>query len=42
MGVADPLDAIIEDLKALSPEKLKVAANFIGRLKGSGDEGGVG
>ena len=42
MGVADPLDAIIEDLKALSPEKLKMATDFISRLKGSGEEGGGG
>ena len=41
-GGESPLDAIIEDLKALSPEKLKMAADFISRLKGSGEEGGGG
>ena len=38
MGLVDALDAIIEDLKLLHPEKLKVAADFIRRLKETSEE----
>ena len=34
MGDVSPLDTIIEDLKLLPPEKLRIAADFVSRLKG--------
>jgi hypothetical protein len=33
IGVADPLDAIIQDPKLLAPEKLKTADEFVSALK---------
>ncbi|MBK5295334.1 MAG: hypothetical protein JJE04_27105 [Acidobacteriia bacterium] len=33
-----PLDAIIEDLKLLPPEKLKIATDFVSRLNGTSEE----
>lgn len=38
MGVVDSLDAIIEDLKLLPPEKLKGVADFIRRLRETSEE----
>jgi len=38
MGIVGPLGAIMEDLKLLPPEKLKVAADFIRRLKETSEE----
>jgi hypothetical protein len=33
-----PLDAVIEDLKLLPPEKPRMAADFVRRLKGTSEE----
>ena len=37
MRVVRPLDDIFEDLKALPPDRLEMAANFIRRLKPIGE-----
>jgi hypothetical protein len=33
LGVVSPLENIVEDLKALPPDRLEMAASFIRRLK---------